>query len=265
MSRDPSTGSASADRALTLLERLVEADEPLTLTELSARCGVPLATCSVIMGTFESRGYAQRHIVGRSHLWRPTLRLYELGMLTLRRVALGTESEPVLQELRDELGLPTHLGVLDGSSIVYVARARTQSMVQFNNYPGRMAPFNLTALGKAIAAFRVPSERESLIASAVPGSGPNAQHHLGAALERELHEIRSRGYAIEDQEEEAGVACVAAPVLGTDGLAAGAIGVTGFADQLLGERLPAIAHSVIWAAGSLARRTGLRRTNDRTT
>lgn len=261
MAKGSGAGSASADRTLSVLERLIECEEPVTLTELAARCDVPLATCSVIMSTFEARGYAQRTVVGRSHLWRPTLRLYELGMTTLRRVELGSESEPVLQDLRDELGFPAHLGILDGPSIVYVARATTDSMVQFNNYPGRMTPFNLTALGKSIAAFRPLAQREALISQAVPGSGPNAPGDMVTALRAELEQIRGRGYSIEDQEEEAGVACVAAPVLGTDGTAAAAIGVTGFSDQLLGDRLPAVAHAVIFAAGSLAHRTGLRGTS----
>ena len=257
MAKDGSTGSTSADRTLAVLEMLVEADEPLTLTQLAVRCEVPLATLSLIMSAFEARGYAQRTVVGRSHLWRPTLRMYELGMATLRRVELGSESEPVLAALRDEIGMPAHLGILDGASIVYVARAATHSMVQFNTYPGRIAPFNITALGKAVAAFRPAAQREELLALAVPGTGPNAESDF-ARLRTELEEIRARGYAIENQEEEAGVACIAAPVLGSDGNAAAAISVTGLVDQLLGDRLGSIAHAVIWAAGNLAMRTGLR-------
>ncbi len=252
-----SAGSTSSDRTLQVLEMLVDSPQPITLTELARRCGIALATCSAITATLEARGYAQRTVVGRSHLWRPTLRLYGLGMTTLRRVELGDESEPVLNRLRDTVDLPAHLGILDGSSIVYVAKAATRSMVQFNTYPGRVSAFNLTALGKAIAAFRPESQREELVNRAVPGTGPNAGRASKKRLREEFALIRDRGFAVENQEEEAGIACIAAPVLGDDGLAAAAIGVTGFTDQLLGDRRPSITHAVIHAASTLAQRTGL--------
>jgi DNA-binding IclR family transcriptional regulator len=258
LDRDPRAGSASTDRSLLVLETLVSSTEPITLTELARRCGVPLATCSAIAASLEARGYAQRTIVGRSHLWRPTLKLYGLGMLTLRRVELGDESEPILNKLRDQVDLPAHLGVLEGASVVYVAKAATSAMVQFNTYPGRISPYNQTALGKAIAAFSPEHRREELLTLAVPGAGPNAARGTRRRLREEFSVIRDHGFAVENQEEEAGIACIAAPVLGGDGFAVAAIGVTGLEHQLLRERRPTITQAVVHAAGALARRTGLR-------
>ena len=256
--RDPSVGSASTDRSMLVLETLVSSSQPITLTELARRCSVPLATCSAIAASLEARGYAQRTVVGRSHLWRPTLKLYGLGMLTLRRVELGDESEPILNRLRDQVELPAHLGVLDGATVVYVAKAATSAMVQFNTYPGRISPYNQTALGKAIAAFSPESRRDELLALAVPGTGPNAARVTRRRLREEFGIIRDHGFAVENQEEEAGIACIAAPVLGDDGFAVAAIGVTGLEPQLLRERRPTIIQAVVHAAGALARRTGLR-------
>jgi DNA-binding IclR family transcriptional regulator len=255
---DAQAGSTSSLRTLLVLETLVNSPEPVTLTELGRRCEIPLATCSAIAAALEARGYAQRTVVGRSHLWRPTLRLYGLGMMTLHRLELGNESGPILNQLRDAVDLPAHLGVLDGASIIYVAKAPTRSMVQFNTYPGRVSPFNLTALGKAIAAFRPESQREDLIAHAVPGKGPNARQSSKSHLRDVFATIKEQGFALEDQEEEAGIACIAAPVLGSDGFAIAAIGVTGFERQILGDSRPNIIHSVVHAATSLARRVGLR-------
>jgi len=252
------TGSASTDRSLLVLETLVHSTQPVTLTELARLSGVPLATCSAITASLEARGYAQRTVVGRSHLWRPTLKLYGLGMTTLRRVELGDESEPVLSQLRDQLDLPAHLGVLDGATVVYVAKAATEAMLQFNTYPGRMSPFNQTALGKAIAAFSPEHRREQLLNQAVPGSGPNASRATKRQLREQFAAIREHGFAVEDQEEEAGIACIAAPVLGDDGYAMAAIGVTGMEHQLLHNQRLRVTQSVVQAAAALARRTGLR-------
>ncbi|MDQ0380733.1 helix-turn-helix domain-containing protein [Amycolatopsis thermophila] len=71
--------SPSVDRTLTVLETLVEAGEGLTLTALARATEIPLATCASIVYTLESRGYARRRVVGRSHFWRATPRLYEVA------------------------------------------------------------------------------------------------------------------------------------------------------------------------------------------
>ncbi|NIH88489.1 helix-turn-helix domain-containing protein [Amycolatopsis granulosa] len=71
--------SPSVDRTLTVLETLVTAGEGVTLTALARASGIPLATCASIVYTLESRGYARRRVVGRSHFWRATTRLCELA------------------------------------------------------------------------------------------------------------------------------------------------------------------------------------------
>jgi DNA-binding IclR family transcriptional regulator len=251
-------GSASTGRTLQVLETLVVTTAPVTLTELARRCGIPLATCSAIVASLEDRGYAQRSVVGRSHLWKPTLKLYGLGMQTLRRFELADESIPILNQLRDEVELTAHLGVLDGAQVVYVAKAGTGTMVQFNTYPGRVSPYNVTALGKAIAAFSPEHQQQELVDQAVPGRGPKGTGASGRLLREEFGLIRERGFAVEDQEEEAGIACIAAPVLDRDGFAVAAVGVTGLDHQLTPALRPEIARAVVQAADTVALRTGLR-------
>lgn len=256
--RESGAGSASTGRTLQVLETLVVATAPLTLTELARRCDIPLATCSAIAASLEDRGYAQRSVVGRSHLWRPTLKLYGLGMQTLRRFELADESIPILNQLRDDVELTAHLGVLDGSQVVYVAKAGTGTMVQFNTYPGRVSPYNVTALGKAIAAFSPEHQQRELLDQATPGRGPKGTSASGRRLREEFGQIRERGFAVEDQEEEAGIACIAAPVLDRDGFAVAAVGVTGLDHQLMADKRAGIARAVVQAADTVARRTGLR-------
>src|SRR4051812_14326403 len=145
-------------RAMTVLETLVASSEGLTLTELARRTEIPLATCASIVHTLELRGYAARRVVGRSHFWRATLALYGLAVRLTRDVDLSTVAQAEMNEAADRLRMPVHIGVLNGSSLVYVAKAPAPGIIQFDTYPGKMAPFNLTALGRAIAAH-VPAEQ----------------------------------------------------------------------------------------------------------
>ncbi|WP_246271623.1 helix-turn-helix domain-containing protein [Amycolatopsis acididurans] len=85
--------SPSVDRALTVLEALVSAGDGMTLSGLSRATRIPLATTASIVYTLEERGYATRRVVGRSHFWRATSRLYELAA-PLATEALSSPTAP---------------------------------------------------------------------------------------------------------------------------------------------------------------------------
>ncbi|MGW5667427.1 IclR family transcriptional regulator [Micromonospora sp. NPDC003776] len=248
--------SPAVDRALTVLERLVTADEELTLTALAKATRIPLATCASIAYTLEQRGYATRRVVGRSHFWRPTLRLYGLASQLVRKIDLSSVAQQEMRSLADELSMPVHIGVLDGASVVYVAKAATAGFIQFDTYPGKVSPFNLTALGRAIAAYLPEDELEALLPRLVAGRGPAAGDSGPEAFRKLLTEVRRRGYAVEDEEEQAEVACVAAPFFDTEGRVAGSVGVTGFSRDLRGRRRKQAAAGVLRVAGEVSRRLG---------
>lgn len=248
--------SASTNRALTVLETLLESDEPLTLTSLSHAAGVPLATCASIVQTFEQRGYARRRVVGRSHFWQPTLRLYALTSNLIRSVDPAAVAQQHLRRLSDSLGVPAHLGVLEGNTVVYVAKAATPGFVQFDTYIGKVAPYNLTALGRAITAFLPANELEPLLTHLTSGAGPNARGTGRTEFKKLLREVRAAGYAVEDQEEQAEIACVAAPVFDAAERVAYAVGITGFAKDVMGEQLSAMVSAVREAAVAISTELG---------
>lgn len=244
--------SPAVDRALTILETLVSSAEPLTLTALAAEAEIPLATCAAIMQTFEQRGYASRRVVGRSHFWRPTLKLNGLAVELMRGVDLGQFAQPYLHRLVGETQMAAHVGLLEGDLVFYAAKAAAPGMVQFNTYPGKTTRFNVTALGLAIAAYLPEPELEKLLGNLLPGTGPGAQKAGKNEMRNRLAKVREHGYAVESEEEEEGVGCVAAPFFDSKGRALGSIGVTGFVDQVHGARLRRNAEAVQRAARDLS-------------
>ncbi|WP_419992577.1 IclR family transcriptional regulator [Streptomyces boninensis] len=253
--------SPAADRTLTILETLVRAEEPLILTALAKKADIPLATCAAIVQTLEQRGYAARKVIGRSHYWRPTLALYGLSAQLIRRLDLPTVSQSSLRTLAEETGLPAHVGVLDGPKVVYVAKAAPPGrFIHFNTHPGKVASFNLTALGKAIAAYLPPDELAPLLDHLAAGAGPKAHGLDTRPLLDELAETRVRGYAIEDEEEEADIACVAAPLFDSEEKVVGSVGVTGFARELKDDRLEAAIEALKREGQSISERLGYART-----
>lgn len=248
--------SPAVDRALTVLEALVNAEDPLTLTALARAAHIPLATCASIAYTLEQRGYAVRRVVGRSHFWRPTLRLYSLAAELVRKVDVPSLAQSELQTLADTLGMPAHVGVLDGASVVYVAKASTPGFIQFDTYRGKVSPFHLTALGRAIAAHLPEADLKPLLTHLKPGRGPNAGPADATAFLALLDGVRTAGYAIEDEEEQAEIACVAAPFFDAEARVAGAVGITGFARDLRDERRDAAVAGVVALGHEMSRRLG---------
>lgn len=248
--------SPAVDRALTVLETLVHAEDPLTLTALAKAAKIPLATCASIAYTLEQRGYAVRRVVGRSHFWRPTLRLYSLAAELVRQVDLPSLAQSELQALADQLGMPAHVGILEGASVVYVAKAATPGFIQFDTYRGKVAPFHLTALGRAIAAFLPEAELKLLLPELTPGRGPKAGQPDPNAFLATLTEVRNAGFAVEDEEEQADIACVAAPFFDAEGHVAGAVGVTGFARELRDHKRSTAIDGVVRLGHEVSRRLG---------
>ncbi|MFF5224989.1 IclR family transcriptional regulator [Dactylosporangium sp. NPDC000521] len=248
--------SPGVDRTLTVLEHLVLAEEGLTLTALAKSTRIPLATCASIVYTLEHRGYATRRVIGRSHFWRPTLRLYSLACQLVRKVDLSQIATSEMRALGEELGMPVHIGVLDGASVVYVAKAATPGFIQFDTYPGKVAPFDLTALGRAIAAYLPDDELAALLPHLRAGQGPQARESSPEVFKGLLEKVRVDGYAIEEEEEQAEISCVAAPCFDAEGRIAGAVGVTGFARDLVGDRRDSASRGVVRLGVLISQRLG---------
>lgn len=230
----------AADRTLTILELLTASETPLSLTEIATLADVPLASCSAIMRTLDARGYAVERISGRTHYWQPTLAIYQLGARLITRLGLAEIAQPHLERLADTLGVPAHAGMLEGQQVIYLAKAAGPSFVQFHTFVGRSVPYRTTALGKVIAAYLPERQRAELVRG-----GPRTRQ-----LREELDTAAQAGYAIEDEEEYEGIACVAAPVFDASGRCAGGISVTGLRAEVLGESRRAQTITAVRAAAA---------------
>lgn len=238
----------AVERVFRLLEILVATDDGITLTALSHQADVPLASCGVMMETLEDLGYATRVVVGRRHLWRATLAIYRLAAQVISRLDVPTVARRHLEQLAESVQMPAHLGVLDGDKLVYVAKVTAPGFFQFDTYVGKASAFNLTALGRAIAAYLPGPELEKRMVELAVGNGPLAKPGDPATLQADLETVRSTGYSVENEEEIAGVACVAAPVFDARGDAVASIGTTWFSRELTDDRLADLITDVRAAA-----------------
>jgi IclR family transcriptional regulator, acetate operon repressor len=221
------TGTQAIDRAAELLVRVVESHRPVGVGELAGSSGLPKSTTSRLVGALERRGLVQRagdrRVAPGPVLLRFAHRDTSAGVVELAAPALR-----VLSELSGEtinLGVPSPLGV------EHLAQEDSRHFVGGTNWVGRRVPYETTANGKVLLAF----------------SAERPAH---------LHAIRVQGYAVAIDELEHGLAAIAAPVFGPEGVAVAALSISGPTIRLTRDRIAELAPALMEQARFLSERLG---------
>ncbi|MGW0280183.1 IclR family transcriptional regulator domain-containing protein, partial [Streptomyces sp. NPDC003006] len=155
----------SLARGLAVLRALGDArGDGLPLTALAAATGLPRATARRCLRTLELAGYAAHD--GR--LYRPLPRILELGHAALSRLTFAELAEPHLRELADRVHQSASVTVLDGTDILYVARAATVRVMSVHITVGTRFPAYPTAMGRVLLAGLPEAERERLLKASEP-------------------------------------------------------------------------------------------------
>lgn len=215
----------SLERAFELLEHLADAGGEMALSELTEASGLPMPTIYRLMRTLVNRGYA-RQAPSKRYALGP--RLIRLGEASSR--LLGGWARPALARLVDDVGETANMAMLEGDAVVYVAQVPSKHSMRMFTEVGRRVQAHCTGVGKALLA-QLPAEAARALVCRT-GLDPHTPHTITDtdALMRELELIRGRGYALDDEEQELGVRCVAVPLIGVPALSA--ISVSGPSGRL---------------------------------
>ncbi|MGA3031432.1 MAG: IclR family transcriptional regulator [Candidatus Limnocylindrales bacterium] len=223
---EPESGQTGAGRVLEALKLLADHPRAIRLEEFARELGAPKSTTHRVLLTLRRAGFAEQDEEGRYMLSLEFLRLafrhYEA--LDDRNIVQST-----LESLVNRFGETAYYARLDRSEVVYIAMVNAPGYLHTATLVGARQPAYRTALGKALLARTLP-DRASVdrfvdLYGPLHGSTANSLTNA-AALDRDLRATRRRGYAIDDEENEAGVVCIAYPVfLGPQSAPTGAISV----------------------------------------
>jgi DNA-binding IclR family transcriptional regulator len=218
-------------KGLYVLEALVEADGPLSLSGLVERTGLPKTTVHRLVSVLVDRGWA-----------KTTGRGYGIGYLPLRAAAafetsldIRVEAEPFLVKLRNELDETVHLATMDHEfRVVYLEKLvpRFQAVGLMRSRVGSTAPAYCTGVGKAMLTCLPPQELARFLAQVSLVRYTDRTRTTATELVAELEKVRLRGYALCEEEHEEGVACVAAAIQGRHGEPIAAISLSGPAARM---------------------------------
>lgn len=239
-------GVQSVATALAVLDCLA-AEHELGVAELARRLGIAKSTAHRILTTFCAKGYVQQ--VPETKGYRLGIRLHELGELVAGRNQLRGLALPLLESLRAQTMETVHLAVPEGGQMFYIERLESYQGLRFSSRVARLRPIHLTSSGKAVAAFN-PAVADAAIAQGFERRTPRTIRTTEQFL-RCLAETRRRGYAFSIEEDEPGLASVAAPVFDRTRVARAAISVAGPVARVSGDHIAQMARRVQAAASQL--------------
>lgn len=243
-------------KALALLTRLGEYPDGAPAAELARQVGFPLSTAHRLLGSLVRDGFAafdqssKRYTLG--------LRVFQLAQTVLQARGLTGLARPVLEEVSSVTKEATLLAVRDGDRQLYLFSIEGPQQVRVVGEPGKHGPLHCTAQGKILVAFAEPSTREYLT-DHLPlfSSGPKAIT-TRSQFRREIEDTRERGYAVADEEHEAGIRAISVPVFGHDEVAAAAVAIAAPAFRMSVEELEAHLPTLREAAKALSVMMALR-------
>lgn len=228
-------GVQSLHRALDLLEVVAARGGRSAVGEIAADAGLPVPTTHRLLRTLLDRGYVHQTPDRRYALGA---RLVPLGSLAASLV--GVDAETVLTRLVEELGETANLATLSGSRAQYVAQVPGRHTMRMFTEVGRLVDLHSTGVGKALLA-RLDDDAALEHVRRI-GLARRTEHTLATeqALLADLALVRERGYALDEQEQEIGVRCVAVAVgAPLPWLAVSVSGpVTRMTDELVGRAVP---------------------------
>ncbi|MFB8393380.1 IclR family transcriptional regulator [Streptomyces yangpuensis] len=244
--RSSAAGSA-AEKSLRVLEAVAVPGGPHRLTDIAAAAAVPKSSTFRILASLVDQGFVRQEPESR----------YAVGPRLRALSALVDGGEPagigrVLGELRRTTGQTVHLALHSGATITYIRKLEGDQPFRTASRVGMRMPLHTTAIGKAVLAHLPAGEVAELVAATgLPRRTPNTLT-TPQALHDHLEAVRSRGHALDDEENEPTIRCIGAAVLGPSGRPVGGVSVTTVTFLVPREEIESYAPALHAAARALA-------------
>ena len=220
----------SVDRALSILDLFDEHEKELKLTEITERMGLHKSTVHSLLKTLQKHQYIEQN--QENGKYGLGMKLFERGNFVIRSQDLRTIAKEHLVKLSKETGRTVHLVIQDGKEGIYIDKVESSNATILYSKIGRRVPIHSSGVGKALVAFKSSEELEKILDGyEYHQQTPNTLTDKETFL-KDLDQVRERGYAIDNEENEPGVYCVAIPVRDHTGQVIAAISSSTTASQI---------------------------------
>ena len=243
------------DRAFAIIDALAETHEDASLAEIAAIVKMHKSTVHRLMMNLERHRLVERDQTGH---YRLGMKLYDLGIRAFSRFDIRLRARPHLEKLMFNTEETVHLCILDDGEMLYVDKVEPRRSIRMSSTVGRRNAVHCTAVGKAVLASLSEAVVDQIISQRGLRRFTARTLTTPAELKSELREIRRRGYAIDDEENEEGVRCIGAMVRDYSGRPAAAISVSAPSFRMSREKLRVLAPIICETARAVSLEWGHR-------
>jgi DNA-binding IclR family transcriptional regulator len=227
----------------------------MSLGELTAAIGLHKSTVHRLLMVLEGHG-----LVDKSPLharYRLGMKLFELGNRAVATLNLRERARPRLEWLVTHTSETVHLSFLDRGEMLYIDQLEPKHSVPIFTTVGKRVGVHCSAAGKAVLACMPELAARDILQQR--GMAPRTPHTFTSpdALIADLELTRARGYALDHEEAEEGIHCIAAPIFDCSGKANAAISISGHAFRFEEERRASMVGALCSVAYELSENRGL--------
>jgi IclR family KDG regulon transcriptional repressor len=250
MGKEPETYNVRAvERAMQILSAFDGEYEDRGISEIAQATGLHKATTHRIMMTLLNGGFLERAPDGER--FRLGMRVVELGLGALRGLDLRRAAFPYMERLVERFDETCDLGIFDRGWVLYVEVVNSKHSLTIAARVGRRLPAYCTASGRVFLAFLPPEIVEPILNEPLKPCTEKTIISPGR-LREELEATRQRGYALDDEEFEAGIRAVSVPIWDIDGNVIAALSIPGPIPRMPAQRMSEIADALLEAADAIS-------------
>lgn len=242
------------DRAMRVLAGLSRLEDT-TLSRLAETTGDPAASVYRILVTLQAHGIVE--LEPSDQTWHVGPGAFQIGSAFLRRTSLIARAQEPMRDLMEVTGETANLGIHREGEVLFVSQIETHAPIRAFFPPGTRADLHASGIGKVLLAAMPPDLRTGLLPSSLPSYTANTLSETHA-LTAELERIATHGYAVDDEERNEGMRCIAAPVRNLHGEVVAGLSISGPTSRITNDRVVALAAKVIASATALSERLGAR-------
>jgi IclR family acetate operon transcriptional repressor len=207
------------------LLKIVAARNGLSLSEIAELSGQSASTAYRVLVTLQK--HAMVEFDEANQLWRVGVESFRIGNAFLGRTNLVEQSRAAMHSVMTQTGETANLAIVDGLEVVFLSQVETHEPVRAFFPPGTKGPVHSSGIGKAILAFS-PGERvEGVLKETRLARFTDKTITTEDGLRTELARIRERGWAVDDEERNVGMRCIAAPIFNAFGEAVAGLSISG--------------------------------------
>ncbi len=240
----------SVVKTLEVLEQFIDSNQEKGIHELSASTGIPVSTMQRLVNTLEAKGYLMQN--PRTYKYRLGLTLYHLYKSFSNTFHWVDEAKQFMEALVQKHGETINLAYLEGKNIVYLTKVDSPHILRPSFSIGTRYPAFCTALGKCLLAVQPEESIKAFYSSDDLVVLTNKTKASIGGLIEELKKVRKQGYAVDDEEFQEGLRCLAVPISNQEKVVVASMSVTAPTTRAPLDRLYAIKDDLVEAASKIS-------------